>query len=216
VSVYAGVEGVVDLHPGDDAVNVPVRPNGFPDATIDKETPRPHTPPPRLDDCMLWLGYGPRRADARHLGGGGRRRIFTASAALVCIGLGDVVLGLTPSGMYVVALGTQIWVGFMAAMANASYGAILQATVDPNLQGRVFTLSSSVSQAVAPISLMIAGPVADWLGIQFWILTAGIACTLMGIAMFGTPSVMTIERGHDGISGVPSGHKGSAESSCTS
>jgi hypothetical protein len=47
---------------------------------------------------------------------------------------------------------------------------------------------------------MIAGPVADWLGIQFWILTAGIACTIMGLVMFGIPAVMNIEEGNKHVS----------------
>jgi DHA3 family macrolide efflux protein-like MFS transporter len=69
------------------------------------------------------------------------------------------------------------------------------------MQGRVFTLIGSVSQAVVPLSLLIAGPVADWLGIQFWILTAGIACTLMGLVMYGIPAVMNIEEGSEDACG---------------
>ena len=129
--------------------------------------------------------------------GGFKRRILTVITATIAIGVGDVVLGLTPSSLYFLALGTQVWVGFMVSFANATYGAILQATVEPGMQGRVFTLIGSVSQAVVPVSLLIAGPVADWLGIQFWILTAGIACTLMGLVMYGIPAVMNIEEGSE-------------------
>jgi DHA3 family macrolide efflux protein-like MFS transporter len=132
--------------------------------------------------------------------GGFNRRILTTITAFICIGVGDVVLGLTPSSMFYLALGTQVWVGFMVSFANASFGAILQSTVEPGMQGRVFSLSGSVSQAVVPVSLMIAGPVADWLGIQFWILIAGIACTIMGFVMFGIPAVMNIEEGNKHVS----------------
>ena len=69
------------------------------------------------------------------------------------------------------------------------------------MQGRIFTLIGSVSQAMAPLSLMIAGPVADRLGVQFWILTAGIACTLMGLVMFGMPVIMSIEEGSESAFG---------------
>jgi DHA3 family macrolide efflux protein-like MFS transporter len=132
--------------------------------------------------------------------GGFNRRILTITTAIICIGVGDVVLGLTPSSMFYLALGTQVWVGFMVSFSNASFGAILQSTVEPGMQGRVFSLSGSVSQAVVPVSLMIAGPVADWLGIQFWILIAGIACTIMGFVMFGIPAVMNIEEGNKHVS----------------
>jgi hypothetical protein len=64
---------------------------------------------------------------------------------------------------------------------------------------------------VAPLGLLIAGPVADWLGIQFWFITAGIACTIMGIILFGIPAVMNIEEGNKDVSRGSSGDQVFAE-----
>jgi DHA3 family macrolide efflux protein-like MFS transporter len=71
--------------------------------------------------------------------------------------------------------------------------AILQATVDPNIQGRVFSLMGSLVGLAAPIGLILAGPVSDWLGIQFWFLLSGILCVIIGISLYFIPSVVHIE-----------------------
>jgi len=48
----------------------------------------------------------------------------------------------------------------------------------------------------APIGLMIAGPVADRVGIQAWFLLGGILCVVTGIAWLFIPAVMGIEEQH--------------------
>ncbi|MCP4543342.1 MAG: hypothetical protein GY832_40020 [Chloroflexi bacterium] len=47
---------------------------------------------------------------------------------------------------------------------------------------------------MAPVGLMIAGPVADRLGIQAWFLLGGSLCVLMSIAGLFVPAVMNIEQ----------------------
>jgi hypothetical protein len=49
---------------------------------------------------------------------------------------------------------------------------------------------------MAPIGLMIAGPVADRVGIQAWFLLAGLVCVLMAQAGLFIPAVMNIEERH--------------------
>jgi DHA3 family macrolide efflux protein-like MFS transporter len=44
-----------------------------------------------------------------------------------------------------------------------------------------------------PLSLLIAGPVSDWLGIRTWFLFGGILCILMTVMAFFNPIIMNIE-----------------------
>ena len=46
---------------------------------------------------------------------------------------------------------------------------------------------------MAPIGLMIAGPVADQAGIQAWFLLGGLLCILMAVAGLFIRTVMNIE-----------------------
>jgi MFS transporter, DHA3 family, macrolide efflux protein len=71
--------------------------------------------------------------------------------------------------------------------------AILQSAVAPELQGRVFTAVGSMAGLASPLGMAIAGPVADWAGVQVWFLVGGIISILMGGTMRLIPAVMQIE-----------------------
>ena len=125
--------------------------------------------------------------------GGFKRRIVTGLLALTLMGVGVTVLGLTPATAFTLALGAMFFGGFMNPIANGSLFATLQATVPPEMQGRVFTLAMSGSAAMSPLGLAIAGPVADALGVQIWFLIGGLATVIMGVGSFFIPSIMQIE-----------------------
>jgi DHA3 family macrolide efflux protein-like MFS transporter len=71
--------------------------------------------------------------------------------------------------------------------------AVIQASVAPEMQGRVFTLLVSSVKAASPLSLIIAGPIADLVGVRIWYVVAGVACLLMGVAGFFMPAVLHLE-----------------------
>lgn len=125
--------------------------------------------------------------------GGFKRRVVTGLLALTLMGGGVTVLGLTPATLFTLALGAMFFGGFMNPIANGSLSATLQATVPPEMQGRVFTLAMSGSAAMSPLGLAIAGPVADALGVQIWFLIGGIATVIMGAGSFFVPAIMRVE-----------------------
>jgi len=86
--------------------------------------------------------------------------------------------------------------GVMMPMANGSLGGILQATVEPGMQGRVFTLGGSLATAMMPIGLALAGPLSDAFGIQIWFIIGGVVTLLMGVVGISIPAVRDIEKGH--------------------
>ena len=47
--------------------------------------------------------------------------------------------------------------------------------------------------AASLLGMLIAGPVADWAGVQIWFIAAGIISVAMAIAMRLIPAVMRIE-----------------------
>ena len=130
--------------------------------------------------------------------GGFRRKIFTSMTGMVVLGLGFVVLGLTPSTLFWMALGSALVIGLMLPMVDGPFMAILQGTVAPEMQGRVFTIISSLLSISSPIGLAIAGPVSDALGLQVWYLVAGVLCAASGLAGFLVPSIVHIEENHGG------------------
>jgi DHA3 family macrolide efflux protein-like MFS transporter len=71
--------------------------------------------------------------------------------------------------------------------------AVIQSTVEPDMQARVFSILTGVGTGMAPLGLMIAGPVADRAGIQFWFLLGGSLCIVMGVVGMLVPAVSRIE-----------------------
>jgi DHA3 family macrolide efflux protein-like MFS transporter len=125
--------------------------------------------------------------------GGSTRRIRTAMLALLFLGLTITIIGLTPPTAFILAIGAFFFIGLLNSMANASFLAILQTTVSSEMQGRIFTLTMSGSMAMSPLGLAIAGPIADYFGVQIWFLFTGIVMTIIGLSAFFIPTLMNVE-----------------------
>jgi DHA3 family macrolide efflux protein-like MFS transporter len=92
-----------------------------------------------------------------------------------------------------VAVGAMFFVGVMLPIVNGPIHAVVQAAVIPEMQGRVFTLMASVSAAMSPLGLAIAGPVADTMGVRTWFVMGGVVTALMGVIGFLIPQVVNVE-----------------------
>jgi len=134
--------------------------------------------------------------------GGFRRRILTTMSGLIGMGLGTLLIGLSPATAFPLALGAMFIAGLMNPITNGPVQAIFQTVVAPEMQGRVFTLIGSACAAMSPLGLAIAGPVADALGVRVWFVMGGIMCVAMGIVSFLTPALMHLEDNHRAYSVV--------------
>jgi MFS transporter, DHA3 family, macrolide efflux protein len=83
--------------------------------------------------------------------------------------------------------------GLSNPLINGPFFAILQAAVAPEIQGRVFTAMQSLAGLAAPLGMVIAGPLADSLGVQVWFLIGGVISLMMGVGLRFVPSVMHLE-----------------------
>ncbi len=125
--------------------------------------------------------------------GGYRRRIITWLFGLVGIGVGVLLIGLTPASMLWFAVVAMFIAGMMMPICNGPIYAMLQTIVPPGMQGRVFTLMGSISAAIAPLGLAIAGPIADVVGVRPWFWAGGTAAILMALIGALSPAIMQIE-----------------------
>lgn len=127
--------------------------------------------------------------------GGFKRRIVTSLCGLIGIGLGTLLIGLAPATAFALALISMIVVSLMQPFTNGPIFAILQVTVAPELQGRVMSLIGSLTTAVTPLGLLLAGPIADAIGVRGWYVVAGLVCVVEGIVAFFIPTLLYIENG---------------------
>lgn len=88
-------------------------------------------------------------------------------------------------------IGFTSWLGVMVAAlfvcgvlfsaSSVVWGTLLQRRVPPAMLGRVSSLDFFVSLALMPISMAVAGPVGEWIGIAPAFLIAGLASPLLAI-----------------------------------
>lgn len=123
--------------------------------------------------------------------GGFQRRIHTTFVGLLMAGVGTIVLGGASSTG--AALAGIVILGVTIPCINGPIQAVLQSTVAPEFQGRVFTLYVSACGAMAPLGLVIAAPVAELVGIRALDAAGGLACLAMGVGGFLMPSIASIE-----------------------
>lgn len=125
--------------------------------------------------------------------GGFKKKIITCMMGIIGIGIGILIFGILPAQLFYLALSGIFLLGFMQVFANGPLNAIFQSSVDPSMQGRVLSLVGAGATAMSPISLLVAGPIADLLGIRSWYLIGGVSCILVALVALFIPAVMTIE-----------------------
>jgi DHA3 family macrolide efflux protein-like MFS transporter len=126
--------------------------------------------------------------------GGFKSRVVTAFSSLIAGGLFIVFFGFVPGSMLLLAVAAFFLFSTTNSMANGTFFAAMQGAIPPEMQGRVFTLLMSLSAAMAPVGLVIAGPVADLIGARTWFVIGGAVLTLMGVLGFFVPAIMNLER----------------------
>jgi DHA3 family macrolide efflux protein-like MFS transporter len=125
--------------------------------------------------------------------GGFKKKIVTSVTGIIGLGMGVILIGLAPANFFILAILGNVLLGLMLPIANGPIGALMQSIVRPDMQGRVLALLNSGATAIAPLGLLIAGPVSDWLGIRIRFWAGGILCVLIATSAFFRPVIMNVE-----------------------
>jgi len=121
--------------------------------------------------------------------GGFKNRLLTSLLGLIVSGSAVLVIGLATSDMYWLALGAMGIFGFLNPMINGPIFAVMQAKVEPEIQGRVFSFLTAGAALASPLGLAIAGPVADATNNQLWFIIGGILTMATGLVALFFPSI---------------------------
>lgn len=93
------------------------------------------------------------------LWGGPRRRILGVLGGMALEGAGFAVIGIGRS--FAIWAAAFLFSGILLPVINGSNQALWQSKVPPDLQGRVFATRRLIAQISVPISMAVAGPLAD-------------------------------------------------------
>ncbi len=118
------------------------------------------------------------------------RRYLTVM--ILAWGFGSVplaIIGIT--GRLWVMVAALFVVGFAGGAAMVIWGTLLQRRVPSHLLGRVSSLDFFVSLTLMPVSMAVAGPVSEWLGMPLTFAIAGIlpaALAVVAIVVWRLPA----------------------------
>jgi DHA3 family macrolide efflux protein-like MFS transporter len=124
---------------------------------------------------------------------GFKKKIIICLWGIIISGIFTMVLGFTSVGLFLLGIVACFLIGMGLTFANGPIMAVLQAVVARDMQGRVFSLFGSISAAMSPLGLIIAGPMADAIGARWLFFIAGSAVFAVAIASFFIPSLMNLE-----------------------
>lgn len=127
--------------------------------------------------------------------GGFRSKILTATLAMFGAGLGMLLVGIAPQKALMLAVGGMLVAGLMNVMMNGPAFALLQTIVQADMQGRVMSLIISLANAMTPLGLALAGPLAEFTGVRSWFIVTSVVFALSGIYFLLNPDVRNIENG---------------------
>ncbi|KUM38306.1 MFS transporter [Arthrobacter sp. EPSL27] len=86
--------------------------------------------------------------------------------------------------------------GATGGMGMVIWGTLLQRRVPPHLLGRVSSLDFFVSLALMPVSMALAGPVAEVVPVELIFLVAGTVCPVMAAVAMVAARMRSDERAH--------------------
>jgi DHA3 family macrolide efflux protein-like MFS transporter len=125
--------------------------------------------------------------------GGFKNRVHTSLMGVIGLGLGVFIFGIAPSNMFWLAVVGMGFLGLMNPIANGPLQAIMQSRIEPEMQGRVLGLINSLCMMMMPIALLIAAPVAEWVGLQVWYWAGGALVVIVGVLSYFVREVSELE-----------------------
>ncbi|MBN2304130.1 MAG: MFS transporter [Anaerolineae bacterium] len=125
--------------------------------------------------------------------GGFKRNMHTILVGLILCGAALVGVGVLPEALFAGAVGLLFVVGVAVSLIDGPMMAMMQKTIAPEMQGRVFMLFGSLISLSSPVGLAVAGPFTDAVGVQVLYVLAGGLMLLTTLSIFITSSILNLE-----------------------
>ncbi len=132
--------------------------------------------------------------------GKAKRRFMMISFSLSMLGVFLTISGILPSNAFIVFAILMGLLGICGNFFMIPYQAYVQLTIPPQSLGRVFSLIFSAMSFASPVGLVVAGPLAEILGIQTWFWISGLLVTIVGVIAMVTTRKFDLEPASDNMS----------------
>lgn len=113
---------------------------------------------------------------------------------IVLIGTMIGLSGLLPSSAFWVFAGLCVVMGLSVPLFGSPLTALFQTLIDPAKLGRVLSLYTTVALLMAPFGLLLAGPLAERLGVAVWFAVSGALLLVTGLLLRAMPAVRALDQ----------------------
>jgi DHA3 family macrolide efflux protein-like MFS transporter len=116
--------------------------------------------------------------------GGFRNKIYTMTFASFVTGLCTLALGVIPSFWFYLAV--MAVSGIALSFFNTPSMVLLQEKVEPDFMGRVFGIMTMISSSMMPLGMLLFGPIADVVEIEWLLIGTGFLMFIQGFFLIGS------------------------------
>lgn len=127
--------------------------------------------------------------------GGFRNKVKTMAFASVVMGVCTVALGIVP--VFWIYLAFMAIYGIAVPIFNTPGTVLLQEKVEAEFLGRVFGVMGMISTSMMPLGMLLFGPIADFIKIEWLLLGTGILIIIL--AVFLNRSKVLIKAGEPAL-----------------
>jgi DHA3 family macrolide efflux protein-like MFS transporter len=129
--------------------------------------------------------------------GGFHNKVYTMILSSTIVAVCTFALGIVPSfWIYLFVMGVF---GIAIPLFNTPSTVLLQQKVEPNYLGRVFGVLTMITSSVMPLGMLVFGPIADILRVEWLLIGTGVLLFMLTILMLrnrvlveaGEPDVQT-------------------------
>ncbi|MGF7013932.1 DHA3 family macrolide efflux protein-like MFS transporter [Ornithinibacillus bavariensis] len=120
--------------------------------------------------------------------GGFKNKIHTMTLASLMFGVLTVGLGVIPNFViYLVVMGIT---GITMPIFSTPSTTLLQEKIEPDYLGRVFGVVAMISTSMMPLGMLIFGPIADVIAIEWLLIGTGIFMFIAGFFLIGSKTLV--------------------------
>ncbi len=127
--------------------------------------------------------------------GGFKNKVHTMSLASLAFGACTFALGVTPVfGIYLIFMGI---IGIAIPFFNTPTMVLLQEKVEEDYLGRVFGVLTMISTSMMPLGMLVFGPIADMIKIEWLLMGTGALLFLQGFLLLGSKTLINAGKGRE-------------------
>lgn len=115
--------------------------------------------------------------------GGFKNKVHTMVLAILAIGSGTLLLGIIP--VFWIYLFFMAVIGIAMPVFNTPAMVLIQQKVEGDFLGRVFGVLGMISSSMMPLGMLIFGPLADVIKIEWLLIGTGALLAAIGFLMVG-------------------------------